>query len=559
YYVWTLQDSNYFYEKYKRNFRISSFFVGDLNRDAINKGDADFTPIFTSRIPEMIERNYLPVDIALIQVSLPDEHGYFNLGVSVDVAKTAVENAGIIIAQVNSYMPKVHGDGFIHINDIDFIVPFDEPLPEYDTREESEVVSQIGRYVASLVQDGDTIQIGYGNVPFSLPPAFSDKNHLGVHSEFLTDGIIDLMKKGVIDNSRKSINKGKTIGTYCLGKRETYDFVNNNPAIELRRIDYVDNLMTIAQHDNMTAINSVLQIDLTGQASTESLGNYFYSGISGFANFMRATPLAKKGKTIVAMKSTAQNGKISKIVPSLLEGSGVSLHRADVQYVVTEYGIAYLQGKNLRERTMELIAIAHPDFRAELIEEAKTRNLIYKDQKFIPGPRGKYMEEYETHRETKTGLELLLRPIRISDEPRLRDFFNSMSDKSLYLRFFSPRKFVSHENLQEIISVDNAKGVSILAIVKQEENEKVIGMGQYFINEANYSAEVSFATSDQYQNNGIASILLTHLTYLAQKNGLLGFTASVLAENRSMIKILKKVGFTHKTTEDGVAELEKAF
>lgn len=560
YYVWTVFDeSNYFLEKYKRNFRISSFFIGDPNRDAINNGDADFTPVFTSRIPELIDRKSLPVDIALIQVSLPDEHGYVNLGVSVDVAKTAVENAGLVIAQVNSYMPKVHGDGFIHINDIDFMIPFDEPLPEYDPREESEVVCQIGKYVASLVQDGDTIQIGYGNIPFSILPSLSQKKNLGVHSELLTDGIIQLMKKGVIDNSRKNINRGKTIGTYCLGKKETYDFINNNPAVELRRIDYVDNLTTIAQHDNMTAINTVLQIDLTGQASTESLGTVYYSGISGFANFMRATPLAKRGKTIVAMKSTAKNGTVSKIVPNLLEGSGVSLHRADVQYVVTEYGIAYLHGKNLRERAMELIAIAHPDFRPWLIEEAKKLNLIFKDQKFVPGPRGKYMEEYEALRETKTGLDILLRPIRISDEPRLRDFFNTLSDKSLYLRFFTPRKYVPHESLQEIITVDNAKGVSIVAIDQQEENEKIIGLGQYFLNETNYSAEVSFATSDDYKNNGIASILLTHLTYVAQKNGLIGFTATVLAENRSMIKVLKKMGFTHKSTEEGVSEFEKSF
>jgi acyl-CoA hydrolase/RimJ/RimL family protein N-acetyltransferase len=561
YYVWTVLDesNNYFYEKFKRNFRISSFFIGDPNRYAINNGDADYTPVFTSRIPELFERKYLPVDIALIQVSLPDEHGYVNLGVSVDVAKTAVENAELVIAQVNSYMPKIHGDGFIHMNDIDFIIPYDEPLPEYDPREESEVISQIGKYVASLVQDGDTIQIGYGNVPFSILPSLSNKKNLGVHSELLTDGIIELMKKGVIDNSKKSINKGKTIGTYCLGKKETYDFINNNPAVELRRIDYVDNLSTISQHDNMTAINAVLQIDLTGQASSESLGNVFYSGISGFANFMRATPLAKRGKTIIAMKSTAQKGTVSKIVPNLLEGSGVSMHRADVQYVVTEYGIAYLQGKNLRERAMELISIAHPDFRPWLIEEAKARNLIYKDQKLIPGPRGQYIEEYEALRETRTGIDILLRPIRISDEPRLRDFFNTLSDKSLYLRFFSPRKYVPHESLQEIVTVDNARGISIAAIIQQDEYEKIISLGQYYINEASYSAEISFATSDEFQNNGIASIMLTHLTYLAQKNGLLSFTASVLAENRSMIKILKKVGFVHKATEDGVAEFEKSF
>jgi acyl-CoA hydrolase/RimJ/RimL family protein N-acetyltransferase len=560
FYVWTINDnSKYFYAKYKNNFRINSFFVGDPNREGINKGDIDYTPIFTSMIPELFERKSFPIDIALVQTSLPDEHGYFNLGVSVDIVQAAVENAALIIVQVNSYMPRVHGDGFIHINDIDSIIPFDEPLPEYDPMEDTEVPLEIGKYVASLVQDGDTIQIGYGAVPFSVLPCLGNKKHLGVHSELLTDGIIELMKQGVIDNSRKSLNKGKTIGSLCMGRKETYEYINNNPAIELRRLDYVNNLMTIAQHENMTAINSVLQIDLTGQATNESLGNIFYSGISGLANYMRATLISKKGKTIIAIKSTAQGDKISKIVPHLLEGSGVTTHRGDVQYVVTEYGIAYLRGKNLRERAMELIAIAHPKFRPWLIEEAKARNLIYKDQKFVPGPRGKYIQEYEAHRKTKTGLDLLLRPIRISDEPRVRDFFNSLSDKSLYLRFFSPFPYVSHERLQDIVTVDNAKGVSILAIIQEDEDEKVIGLGQYFMNDTDYSAEVSFATSETYKNNGIASILLTHLTYLAQNNGLLSFTAEVLNENQSMIHVLKKAGFIHKTTGQGSIELEKVF
>jgi acyl-CoA hydrolase len=372
YHVWTLlDDSDVFFEKYKRNFRIKSFFIGDTNRDAINKGDADYTPVFTSRIPNLFERKVFPIDIALVQVSPPDEHGYFNLGVGVDITKAAVENAGLVIAQVNSYMPRVHGDGFIHINDIDYIIPYDEPLPEYDFGKESEIALQVGRYVASLVRDGDTLQIGYGHIPLGVLSCLSHKRHLGIHTDLITDAIVDLIKKGVIDNSKKSINKGKTIGTYCLGSKQTYDFVNNNPSIELRRIDYVDNPMTIARHNKMTAINTVLQMDLTGQASAETLGSVFYSGITGFANFIRATLLAKQGKIIIAMKSTTRNGEVSKIVPTLTKGAGVSLHRGDVQYIVTEYGIAYLQGKNLRERAMELIAIAHPKFRPWLIEEAK--------------------------------------------------------------------------------------------------------------------------------------------------------------------------------------------
>jgi acyl-CoA hydrolase len=241
YHVWTLlDDSDVFFEKYKRNFRIKSFFIGDTNRDAINKGDADYTPVFTSRIPNLFERKVFPIDIALVQVSPPDEHGYFNLGVGVDITKAAVENAGLVIAQVNSYMPRVHGDGFIHINDIDYIIPYDEPLPEYDFGKESEIALQVGRYVASLVRDGDTLQIGYGHIPLGVLSCLSHKRHLGIHTDLITDAIVDLIKKGVIDNSKKSINKGKTIGTYCLGSKQTYDFVNNNPCFRLDNLRFRD-------------------------------------------------------------------------------------------------------------------------------------------------------------------------------------------------------------------------------------------------------------------------------------------------------------------------------
>ncbi len=556
---WTLDSAPYADTKFKSNFRLNSFFIGDTARATVNTGDADYTPVFLSRLPLLFEQKFIPIDVAMIQTSLPDEHGYLNLGVSVDMVKAAVENASLIIAQMNSYMPCVHGDGFIHIDNIDFIIPHDEPLPEYDPREDNEIVTQIGKYVARLVQDGDTIQVGMGRIPYAILPHLSGKKHLGVHSELLTDGIVELMKKGVVDNSQKTLNKGKTIASYCMGKKETYQYINNNPTIELRRIDYTNNLLTIAQHDHMTAINTALEIDLTGQASAESIGSLFYSGIGGFANFMRGAALANHGKTILAMHSTAQNGEISRIVPYLKEGSGVSLHRADVQYVVTEHGIAFLRGKNIRERAMELISIAHPKFRAGLIKEAKKRNLIYKDQVFVPGQRGLYMEEFETYKTTRSGLEVLLRPVKISDEPLLKDFFYSLSDKSMYLRFFTPRHDMPHERLQELISVDYTKGLVIVAVVKQGESEKILGLGQYIINETGYSAELSFAARDDYQNRGIITVILSHLISLAQRSGLLYFVGSVLMENKAMLHVLRKFGFRLKNTEDGIVEVHKVF
>ncbi len=558
--VWTLGVAPYANEKFKYNFRHNSFFIGANTRDAINKGLADYSPIFLSEIPDLFYSGVVPIDVALVQTSPPDSHGYMSLGVSVDIVKAATENASLVIAQVNSNSPRVHGDGFIHIKDVDFIIPYDEPILEYKEEAETEVVQKIGNYVSHLIENGDTIQVGYGSIPNAILSNLYNKKNLGVHTELIGDGLVELMKKGVIDNTKKSINRGKTVATFCMGNKETYEYIHDNPAIEFRTVDYTNNPLIIAQHDNMTAINSALEIDLTGQASAESIGKTFYSGIGGQADFMRGSVLAKNGKTILALQSTAENETVSRIMPFIKEGAGVTLNRGDIHYVVTEYGIAYLHGKNIRERAMELISIAHPKFRPWLIEEAKKQNLIYKDQEFIPGVKGEYPEELETYRTIKTGLEVFLRPVRISDEPLLKDFFYSLSDKSLYRRFSSARTDMPHERLQEFVIIDYTKKMIILAVKEQEGKEEILGLGQYEINEGTRTAEVALVVKDDYQRQGMGTELLTYLTQLAKKQGLLGFTAEVLVENRPMFRLFEKMGFdTEERSEAGVSELEMTF
>ncbi len=558
--VWTLGIAPYTDEKLKNYFRQNTFFIAKNTRQAVNKGLADYTPIFLSHVPELFYKGLIPIDVALIETSPPDDHGYMSLGVSVDIVKAATEVAKIVISQVNSYMPRVHGDGFIHIKDVDFIIPFDEPILEFISEADTEIAQKIGRYVSRLVKDGDTIQVGYGSIPNAILSNLGNKNNLGVHSELLTDGIVNLMKEGVIDNTRKSINRGKTIASFCMGKRETYDYIHDNPAIEFKTIDYTNNPLIISQHENMTAINSALEIDLTGQATAESIGKFFYSGVGGHADFMRGAVLARNGKTILALPSTAENGKISRIVPFLREGVGVTIHRGDIHYVVTEFGIAHLKGKNIRERAMELISIAHPDFRPWLIEEAKKLNLIYQDQAFVPGKKGEYPEHLETHRMTKSGIEILLRPVKIKDEPLLKEFFYSLSDNSLYRRFISLRKDMPHERLQEFVVVDYTKQMVILATITKGEKEEVVGIGQYFIDEATFTAEVGFAVKDEYQNKGIGTELLSYITYLAKRQGLLGFYAEVLFDNRPMLHLFEKMGFNiEKRREDGIYELRITF
>jgi len=547
-------------EKFKQNFRHNSFFIGDSTRDAVNTGAADYTPIFLYQVPDLFRRGLARVDVALIQTSPPDFHGYMSLGVSVDIVKAAVEKASVVVAQVNVQMPRIHGNTFLHIDDIDFIVPRDETLLEYSPEADTEVAPRIGKYVARLIEDGDTIQVGYGTIPNAILANLSEKKHLGIHTELISDGIVELMKKGVIDNTRKNVNRGKTVATFCMGHRATYEYLHDNPSIEFRTIDYTNNPLVIAQHDNMVAINSALEIDLTGQATAESIGRTFHSGVGGQADFMRGAVLSKGGKTILAMQSTAASDVVSRIVPSLKEGAGATLIRGDIHYVVTEYGIAYLHGKTIRERAMELIAIAHPKFRPTLISEAKKAGLIYQDQAFIPGERGIYPEELESWRTTKTGLTIFFRPVKISDEPLLKDFFYSLSDDAMYRRFISYRKDMPHERLQDFVVIDYTTQVELLAVIGEEGKEEIIGAGQYAIDEAAHAAEVAFAVRDDHHNQGIATELLSYLTYLARRQGLLGFTAEVLVENKPMLHVFEKMGFDmEKRIESGVYELKMAF
>ncbi|HPW72715.1 MAG: GNAT family N-acetyltransferase [Methanothrix sp.] len=560
--IWTLGVAPYTDEKFQDNFRLDSFFVGDSTRGSVNRGAADYTPVFLSSVPDLFRSEMVPVDIALVQTSLPDKHGYLSLGISVDVVKSALKKSEIVVAQVNENMPRTHGDGFVHINDIDFILPHDEPLLEYSVKAPNDIVQKIGKYVARIIEDGSTIQVGYGLIPDEVMHSLEEKEDLGVHTELLSDGIIELMKKGVITNQRKIHNPGKTIASFCMGSRDTYDFLDENPAVEFKRIDYTNNPLIISRHRMMTAINSAMEMDLTGQATAESLGGTFYSGIGGQADFMRGAVLSPGGKTILAFPSTALNGSVSRIVPVLQEGAGVTLTRGDVHYVVTEYGIAYLHGKNIRERAMDLIAIAHPRFRPWLIEAARKRTLIYKDQVFIPGERGMYPEELETYRTTRKGLEIFLRPVKITDETILKDFFYDLSEDSMYMRFFSTRRDMPHKRLQEFVVVDWSRKMEILAVIKENERDRetIIGVGQYELIPDNYLAEVAIVVRDEYQGRGVGGELLSYLTYIARRDGLLGFTAETLVENKAIVGLFEKMGFhTEKRREEGVYEMKMLF
>ncbi len=555
--VWTLDIAPYTEEKFKTNFRHNSIFIGNQTRDSVNKGAADYTPVFLSHVPELFYNRRIPIDVALVQVSMPDTHGYMSLGVSVDIVKAAAESADIVIVQVNKNMPRVHGDTFLHADEIDFIVPHHEPLLTYRDEVSDETASRIGRYVARIIQDGDTIQVGYGSIPNAIMANLGDRKNLGVHTELLTDGMVELIRNGVITNTKKTIDRGKTMASFCMGQPSTYEFLHDNPGIEFRPVQYTNDPLIIARHERMVAINSVLEMDLTGEATAESIGTTFYSGIGGQADFMRGAMLSRGGKSIVAMQSTAENGEVSRIVPFLSEGAGATLNRGDVHYVVTEYGIGYLHGKSIRERAMDLIAIAHPKFRPWLIEKAKKLCMIYPDQAYVPGEAGQYPEHLERERTTKAGVRILFRPVKINDEPLLKDFFYSLSDKSMYRRFMSLRRHMPHERLQEFCVIDYTKETVILAI-RHDQNgqEVVVGLGQYSIVEGTHTADVAFTVADDEQNKGIGFELLKYLAYLAKGQGILAFSADVLSENMPMMHLFEKIAPNlRREIEGGVISL----
>jgi acetyl-CoA hydrolase len=357
-------------------FRDNSLFIGPNVRAAVQQGRADFTPVFLSEVPRLFREGHLPIDVALIAVSPPDSHGYCSYGVEVGVTKPAVESARVVIAEINPRMPRVWGNSFIHVSQIDYCVEVDYPLPELRQGEPAPIYSRIGRHIADLIDDGSTLQMGIGAIPNAVLDYLGDKRDLGVHSEMFSDGIIDLVQRGVITGARKTLLPGKLVAGFVLGTERIYRFVHNNPIIEMRTTDFTNDPFTISRNDKMVAINAALQVDLTGQVCADSIGTRFYSGVGGQADFIRGAARSKGGKPIIALPSTALSGTVSRIVSTLEPGAGVTTSRNDVHYIVTEYGVAYLFGKTVHQRAAALIAIAHPDFRADLEAAARARHLL---------------------------------------------------------------------------------------------------------------------------------------------------------------------------------------
>jgi acyl-CoA hydrolase/GNAT superfamily N-acetyltransferase len=540
--------------RYAERFRANAFFIGHALREAVGQCRADYTPIFFSQIPAMFRSGRIPIDVALIMVSPPDEQGFCSLGVSVDVTLAAALSAKTLIAQVNSHMPRTLGNSFLPVRDIHFLVEHDEPLLEWPVVTEPDAITQrIAGHVASLVSDGDTLQMGIGHLPDAILRSLGDRKDLGIHTEMLSDGVMHLVAQGVITGQRKTLHHGKIVSSFAAGTHALFRFLDNNPQIEMYPSDYTNDPRVISQHDNLMAINSAIEIDLTGQAVADSLGEQLYSGMGGHADFMRGAAMARGGKPILALPSTAlaPDGPRSRIVSVVQPGAGVITTRGDIHYVVTEYGVAYLHGKTMRERAMSLISIAHPDFRSELLHAAKRRHLVYANQILSTGKP--YPADLEQTFTLADGRQLVVRPIRPDDESMMKGMFYSFSEQTKYLRYHGTLKSLPHNRLQVFCNVDYDTEMALVVEHGEGGHTEIIGVGRYLTTPDTQTAEMAFAIRDDWQRLGLGTHLFQRLTEIAVRSGIRQFHADVLPENSGMLKIFHRSGLNTETvTNEGV-------
>jgi acyl-CoA hydrolase/GNAT superfamily N-acetyltransferase len=542
-------------------FRIKTFFVGAGGRDSGEQvSECDYIPLFHSQIPNFFRNRRIPIDVAIVQVSEPDRFGRFSLGISVDTARAAAECARIVIAQVNPEMPRTHGDTFLSIDQIKYLVDAPEPLHELHEENLGPREQAISGYVSELIENGSILHFGFAGISRGLMDFLKDHRHLGVHTEIVTDPLIDLIESGVVDNSTKKMYRGKSLATSCMGTRRLYEYVNDNPMVEFYPSDAILSPSFIAENDRMVAVNLAIQVDLRGQVRQGSPTWTAFEGSGGDHDFMRGASLSRWGRSIICLRSTSLRSGRSTIVPTFGQKAAVIMNRGDVNYIVTEYGIAYLGGKSIRDRAMALIEIAHPDHREDLMKQARELGYVYSDQVYFKVCSPEFRRRIRTDRVFKGGIRAHIRVIKPTDESMMRDLFYNLSEESVYFRYFSPRRSMPHKNLQQYVNLTEEEGMSIVATVGPRENRKIIAEARYMVEAAKGHPDVAFMVDENYQRRGIASALLHYLIEIAQERGFPGLKADVLFSNHPMMAVFEKLPFLlHKSISDGVISLKFNF
>ncbi|OGP51390.1 MAG: acetyl-CoA hydrolase [Deltaproteobacteria bacterium RBG_13_43_22] len=520
-------------------FTLRSFYLGSAKPRILAKDKRFLSPINLSALPGLFKSRQLPIHAALIQVSPPDDFGWMSLGISVDVTMAAAQAADLVIAQVNPRMPRVMGRSFIHVNEVDVFVEYEEELLTVKGLPEMDSAFQIGRHVAKLIDDGSTLQLGLGIIPQATLESLVEKKDLGIHTPVLTDEILPLVAMGVITNRKKGFNEGKLVASGAIGSRNLYEFLDDNPSIEFFPSDYVNNPVNISRHHKMVSLNVAMTIDLTGQVGADALPYTHYSGVSDMMDFIRGAAHSEGGKSILMIPSTTMDGKSSRIV-STLERIAVVVPRGDVQFVVTEFGVANLFGKNLQERAIALISIAHPDFREGLFCEAKESGILGTERNLSRSICGIYPHEMEEMADIQ-GQPVFFRPAKPVDERLIQEHFYNMDREDVAARFLQEKLIFSRKDLSDMIQVDYVNEMAMVAVIGELGFEKVIGVGGYFLILAQNIVEAAFSVLKPWQKKGIGTVLLKKLAKAAQDQGVVGFFVYTQPQNQGMIRLFRKL------------------
>jgi acyl-CoA hydrolase/RimJ/RimL family protein N-acetyltransferase len=539
-------------------FHHKVFFVGSDTREVIKQGKADYIPISLAQVPHLIKRGGISIDLALVQVSMPSDKGFVSLGVSVDITSAIIKNAGRVIAEINPNMPWTHGDTLISVDQIDKMVLVETPVIEYVHPPVEDAVSEkIARYVARIIEDGSTLQIGLGRIPNQMLRYLTNRRALGIHSDVITDPIVDLVEQGVITGEAKTLHKGKIVASYCMGTRRLYDFINNNPLFSFYPIEYVCDPSVIAENYKMVSVTQAWSIDLMGQVCADQFEGEFYSGVSTQPDFIRGASTSPGGKPIICLASTTEDRGRSRIRPLLREGEGVTIPRSDVHYVITEYGYAYLFCKSIRERALALIEIAHPSFRHWLLAEAKRLGYLREEQTLMS--RTAYPEEAVKEVTLKNGTKVIIRPAKASDVRGLQDIFYHMTPQDVYTRFFTCLKSLSVSKAEHLCNVDYEKEMAFVATIGHLEDEQIIGSSCYVVNPSTNMADVAYMIRPEWKGGGLGSALQQRMVEYAKSKGMRGFTADILSENKAMLTLAKKCGTVTMRHSYGAYEVEMVF
>jgi len=538
-------------------FRHRVFFVGTDVRPLVAEGRAEYVPISAAQVHRLIENGRLPIDVAFVQVAPPDAEGRCSLGVSVDLTLAAGRHARRVVAEVNPRMPRTRGDTTIPAESIDRWVAVDAPVIEYVHPPVDEVAERVARYVARIIDDGATLHVGLGRVPNEMLRHLTNRRDLGIHSDVITDPLVDLVEQGVVTGSRKSVHRGEVVASYCMGTRRLYDLVDDNPAFRFHPLDYVCRPDVLAAQHQLVSVTQAFAVDLTGQVCADQFAGELYGGVSTQPDFLRGAAASPGGKPIVCLSSRTDDGG-SRIRPLLEKGEGVTVARSDVHYVVTEYGIAYLFGRSIRERALALIEIAHPSAREELLAAAK--ELGYLGPKQTLKSRRDYPVEEERRVVLRGGEEVLVRPSKATDVRGMQDLFYSLREEDVYTRFFTKLGSFSDARAQHLCSVSYEEEMAFVAVLGDLEQERIVGGCCYYVDPTTNLADVAYMIHPEWQGRGLGTVLQGRLVEYARERGLRGFTADVLTANQGMIKVFEKSGCRiERRVVSGVYELRLLF